>query len=441
MVSAMGAWEVEREGEGPGAAPAPMPGVRHGGRQLGEAPIPIATSMGCVRLRMSTAGAWERDGGRCFPSEPACRQRPRPAPDTPSSPFLRPLSSHSVDQLTDRRASGAGAGPPHDLEAGGGGKGGRGRATIDVVAAAAALPPASTPPSFLTRLRLELEGGRAAEGGVARARHTPLATPLLAAATVALFLFMAGAYPVHGATRDDADAACAAGEAAATPRLLWAWLSARGARWCYGAPAWTFDTAYLVSWGARLPGGVGGWRLPASWLLHVSAAHLLPNAALTLIVGIPLERAHNPLRVAAAWTAAAGAGGLASAAGERGCAAVVGSSGGLFGLLGMACVAAAVHRTRLARPVLTWAALAALAAALAAAAALAPAGVSHWSHAGGVAGGALASLFVLDGVRASRARRVAACVGAAGLAALLAGSGGAAAGRGVGSCGAGVAGS
>ena len=140
------------------------------------------------------------------------------------------------------------------------------------------------------------------------------------------------------------------------------------------------------------------WRAaPASWLLHVSFAHAAGNAAAALALGLPLEASFGAPRVAAAWLLSCAAGAALSSALDDRCAAVVGASGGVFGLLGFGAGALAVGLAgapparRARRPVLRAAGLAAAAVALAGAAAAAPRGVSHASHVGGVVAGLAAA--------------------------------------------------
>lgn len=75
------------------------------------------------------------------------------------------------------------------------------------------------------------------------------------------------------------------------------------------------------------------WLTPM--LLHRTFSHVLSNMLLFVLLAYQLEVKYGVLRVAALWLVAVMGGALFSAAFEEPCVAVVGASGGVFGLIGL----------------------------------------------------------------------------------------------------------
>lgn len=123
--------------------------------------------------------------------------------------------------------------------------------------------------------------------------------------------------------------------------------------------------------------------------------HLLSNALLLLVLGVQLETKYGGWRVGAVFVAAAAGGNLFSAAWESPCIAVVGASGGIFGLAGAYLADMALNWETLRRPVMRSAGVVGFAAFVAVTVGTTPAGTSHLSHVGGFLVGLCCALVLL----------------------------------------------
>lgn len=70
-------------------------------------------------------------------------------------------------------------------------------------------------------------------------------------------------------------------------------------------------------------------------VIHASFVHMLSNLLLTVAMSLHLENKYGAWRIALLWVISCGGGQLISAAGEDVCGQFVGSSGGVFGMMGL----------------------------------------------------------------------------------------------------------
>ena len=108
----------------------------------------------------------------------------------------------------------------------------------------------------------------------------------------------------------------------------------------------TGDLAGLVRAGANLKSAVGvgeWWRLPASMFLHIGVLHLTLNMYGLWVLGRLVEQIFGSVRFAAIYMLA-GVGGSLSSYLFGGPGTSAGASGAVFGLLGAAIAALALHR-------------------------------------------------------------------------------------------------
>jgi len=148
--------------------------------------------------------------------------------------------------------------------------------------------------------------------------------------------------------------------------------------------------------------GEGG-RLVSSLFIHYSFSHLLGNLGLLWVLAAGTEVSYGPARTAVVYFAAGVGGNLLSAVTEESsCLVVVGSSGAIYGLIGLYTASLVVNFEKIRWPFMKLLALMATLAAVtglqvASGAESAGAAVSHVSHVGGVlAGACVAALFLPD---------------------------------------------
>lgn len=109
--------------------------------------------------------------------------------------------------------------------------------------------------------------------------------------------------------------------------------------WCFNSPIkpFTFSKGYAVLWGARY--GPLMTSDPYRWLtsifIHQNFQHLISNTTLFTLLSWQIESKYGWWRLAFLWLLAVLGSGFFSAVAEDPCKAVVGSSGGIFGLVGL----------------------------------------------------------------------------------------------------------
>jgi membrane associated rhomboid family serine protease len=131
------------------------------------------------------------------------------------------------------------------------------------------------------------------------------------------------------------------------PQRLVAWLSPDSDL------AFSFD--YLREWGSRYAPDIadGEWyRWVTSVFIHASFLHMLSNLLLTLVLSMHLETKYGAWRIALVWVISCGGGQLVSAAAEDPCGQFVGSSGGVFGMMGLFIADMIVNFHTISRPIL-----------------------------------------------------------------------------------------
>eukprot|EP00873_Tetraselmis_striata_P002547 jgi/Tetstr1/422811/TSEL_013602.t1 len=158
--------------------------------------------------------------------------------------------------------------------------------------------------------------------------HHPYFSLVYIVLTLSTFFFMAGEYGIYTAAlgqRADPTAPLPHG-----PQILLDWMRVPSDL------ALNFD--YLREWGSRYAPAIaaGEWyRWYSSVVIHASFVHMLSNLLLTVAMSLHLENKYGAWRIALLWVISCGGGQLISAAGEDVCGQFVGSSGGVFGMMGL----------------------------------------------------------------------------------------------------------
>jgi len=158
--------------------------------------------------------------------------------------------------------------------------------------------------------------------------HHPYFSLVYIVLTLSTFFFMAGEYGIYTAAlgqRADPTAPLPHG-----PQILLDWMQVPSDL------AFNFD--YLREWGSRYAPAIaaGEWyRWYSSVVIHASFVHMLSNLLLTVAMSLHLENKYGAWRIALLWVISCGGGQLISAAGEDVCGQFVGSSGGVFGMMGL----------------------------------------------------------------------------------------------------------
>lgn len=146
---------------------------------------------------------------------------------------------------------------------------------------------------------------------------------------------MAGQYDAFHVARAPSSLSCLQGTDVG-PAVLLRWLFPARHTWCTPKRG-AFDAQFLIRWGARWGPAMG--RQPHRWvtsaLAHITAVHLGSNLIMLIILGGIMEVHHGWYIVAPGWLVGVLGGNLLGVAAERPCTAVVGASGGLYGLVGM----------------------------------------------------------------------------------------------------------
>ncbi|KAG2489608.1 hypothetical protein HYH03_011888 [Edaphochlamys debaryana] len=146
---------------------------------------------------------------------------------------------------------------------------------------------------------------------------------------------------------------------------------------------------YLRAWGGRYAPDLlrrgQGYRWLTSSMLHTSFRHLAANMALLAVLGWQMEIKYGTPRLAAVWLAA-----------------VVGCSGGCFGLLGLFVADLLLNLPTVRRPILRCACVGVLLGWLAYTLAQQQGGLSNMSHLGGLLCGLLPALVILPRLASER---------------------------------------
>ncbi len=166
-------------------------------------------------------------------------------------------------------------------------------------------------------------------------QHSPLFTVTLSAVLVTVFCLMVGQYDAFHVARAPASLSCLT-SLDIGPSVLLRWLFPARYSWCTPERG-VFDAQFLILWGARWGPAMG--RQPHRWvtsaLAHITAERLCSNLLILILLGGPMEMYHGWYVVAPGWLLGVIGGNLLSAVTERPCTALVGASGGIYGLIGM----------------------------------------------------------------------------------------------------------
>lgn len=164
------------------------------------------------------------------------------------------------------------------------------------------------------------------------------ATPIFVTLILVVFAFMAGAYPFYqleeGVSRHVASMGW-------DPKELFSFIKVKG------IASRKFDFNFLLNWGGRyLPRIERGetYRWFSSLLIHQSYRHLLSNGIILVYLGGLLERKYGGLRLLAIGVLSGLGGNLLSGLMESQCSMVVGTSGIVFGLIGLTIADMAIER-------------------------------------------------------------------------------------------------
>ncbi|GAB4816594.1 hypothetical protein N2152v2_003640 [Parachlorella kessleri] len=202
------------------------------------------------------------------------------------------------------------------------------------------------------------------------------------------FWFMAGLYPAYKAVKQPSSLACLAqqqqnGTSPFGPAQVQRWMSPKDATWCFGGTPGHFDAEFLILWGARW--GPDMMKEPQRWItsifLHQNFLHLLSNCLLFAGLATQME---------------------ANAVFENTCVAVVGASGGIFGIFGLFIADMVMNFETLQRPLMRSMILLAFFIFFVVTIATTPSGTSHLSHVGGFLCGLFPAFLFLPNLHSER---------------------------------------
>ena len=136
--------------------------------------------------------------------------------------------------------------------------------------------------------------------------------------------------------------------------------------------------------------------------VHQNFQHFISNTALFTLLAWQIESKYGWWRIGGLWLIALLGAGFFSAAFEDPCEAVVGSSGGIFGLLGLYIADLVVNFERIKRPLLRGSLMIIFMVFFIVNVAMVPTGTSHLSHLGGFLSGLFPAFLFLPSLRSER---------------------------------------
>lgn len=243
-------------------------------------------------------------------------------------------------------------------------------------------------------------------GPYGRKKHPILFTPVLVLMVTFLYAFMAGVYPVFLLEMLQKDAS------KSTDQLLTAehWRPADLTGWVTISADRTFPFDFLLGWGGRYGPKIDDgdwWRWFTSPLIHQSFQHVLGNMTLLATLAAHLEHNHGTWRIVLVYLLSSVGGNLMSAAFEDGCVVVVGSSGAVFGFVGLFAGDAVLNFDSMRRPLLRIGILLIFVAFFIVTTINGRAGlnVSHFSHLGGLLCGLFPPFLFLPNLKRQQSER------------------------------------
>lgn len=144
------------------------------------------------------------------------------------------------------------------------------------------------------------------------------------------------------------------------------------------------------------------WRWVTSMFVHQNFQHLFSNTALFTLLAWQIESKYGWWRTTGLWLLALLGAGFFAAALENGCEAVVGSSGGIFGLVGLYIADLVINFERIKRPILRGVLMVVFMLFFIVNVAMVPTGTSHLSHLGGFLSGLFPAFLFLPSLRSER---------------------------------------
>lgn len=239
-----------------------------------------------------------------------------------------------------------------------------------------------------------------------RKKHPILFTPLLVLVVTFLYAFMAGVYPVFLLEMLQKDASKSTDELLTTEH----WRPADLTGWITFSADRTFPFDFLLGWGGRYGPKIDDgdwWRWFTSPLVHQSFQHVLGNMTLLAALAAHLEHNHGTWRIVLVYLLSSVGGNLMSAAFEDGCVVVVGSSGAVFGFVGLFAGDAVLNFDSMRRPLLRIGILLIFVAFFIVTTINGRAGinVSHFSHLGGLLCGLFPPFLFLPNLKRQQSER------------------------------------
>ncbi|KAH7623225.1 putative Rhomboid-like protease 4 [Nannochloris sp. 'desiccata'] len=227
--------------------------------------------------------------------------------------------------------------------------------------------------------------------------HLPIFTITLLVLLILIFGIMMGQYDAFIMSSSSSQLECLVpswNNQGIGPEILLRWITPkRYPNWCT-AERGSFNASFLIRWGARW--GPFMKNQPQRWftsaIIHINFMHIFSNCMLLVALGGLMEIEHGWLRIAPGWFLSALGGNLMSSVVEGSCIAVVGASGGIYGLIGMFIMEMFINWKALKRKMTRIVILVSFSIIFGISIATDRAGTSHLSHVGGVFFGVLWAL-------------------------------------------------
>ncbi|GMH43202.1 hypothetical protein BSKO_11124 [Bryopsis sp. KO-2023] len=238
--------------------------------------------------------------------------------------------------------------------------------------------------------------------------HKVLFTASFGAAMFICFFFMCGEFDSYMWRRHRAQyESCLEQESAVDgPQHLTNWISGSGP-WCFhDINKWTFSSDFMLKWGARYAPLLGesnnGHRWFTSMFIHQNFKHLFSNSLLFFSLAIQIEVKYGWWRICFLWFTSHMGGALFSAVLENPCTAVVGASGGVFGLMGLFIADMVLNFRTIKRPIFRGLVITTFLLYFVITGATIKHGTSHLSHLGGLVCGLFPSFLFLPKLKGER---------------------------------------
>ncbi|CAL8468309.1 g7849 [Coccomyxa elongata] len=225
----------------------------------------------------------------------------------------------------------------------------------------------------------------------------------------AVFFYMIGEFPYYEAvqfpstTRDACLRAITKTPMGYGSSQMLHWFN-QAVPWCYDGEPWLLGGDYLIVWGARWGPLMRAqpYRWFTSWFLHQSFTHVLSNMLLFLVIACQMEEKYGCWRMLLLWLFSALGGNFFSAAFEDTCLALVGASGGVFGMVGLFIADMIVNFSTIKRPIIRSVMMFAFLIYFIVTVVTSPVGTSHLSHVGGFLSGLFPALLFLPHLKSER---------------------------------------